>query len=136
MALQFNMNFFDRTISSGGITSVWWVQLSTAIIFGLAFSTVLTLVMIPSMLALPANIAAPFTWIAGKLRKSKQADLPVTQPYVKLDDLNQMMKTARAAKPKKQVAAAKRHPEDSSVVPMPKSVKKKPPKKSLPAAAE
>ena len=36
MALQINMNFFTQTISVGGITSIWWVQLSTAIIFGLA----------------------------------------------------------------------------------------------------
>ncbi len=53
MALQINMNFFERTIALGGITSVWWVQLSTAIISGLAFSTILTLVVIPSMLACP-----------------------------------------------------------------------------------
>lgn len=56
MALQINMNFFTQTVSVGGITSIWWVQLSTAIIFGLAYSTMLTLVMIPSMLALPANV--------------------------------------------------------------------------------
>ncbi|MDA4846936.1 efflux RND transporter permease subunit [Hoeflea poritis] len=56
MALQINMNFFTQTISVGGITSIWWVQLSTAIIFGLAFSTMLTLVLIPSMLALPTNV--------------------------------------------------------------------------------
>ncbi len=59
MMWQINMNFFERVITSGGITSVWWVQLSTAIIFGLAFSTMLTLVVIPSMLALPANLVAP-----------------------------------------------------------------------------
>ena len=60
MALQINMNFFERTISYGGITSVWWVQLATAVISGLAFSTMLTLVVIPSMLAMPANIMALF----------------------------------------------------------------------------
>jgi len=68
MALQLNMNFFDRTISYGGITSVWWVQLSTAIISGLAFATVLTLVLIPSMLTVPANIVAPFRWSSTKVR--------------------------------------------------------------------
>jgi len=60
MAFQINMNFFDRVIAYGGITSVWWVQLSTAVISGLAFSTILTLLVIPSMLAMPANIAAIF----------------------------------------------------------------------------
>lgn len=53
MALQVNLNFFDRVIEYGSITSIWWVQLSTAIIFGLGFSTLLTLVLTPALLALP-----------------------------------------------------------------------------------
>jgi len=56
MATQINLNFFERVVSIGGITSIWWVQLSTAIIFGLAFSTLLTLILIPTMLALPTNV--------------------------------------------------------------------------------
>ena len=55
MATQINLNFFQQVISVGGITSIWWVQLSTAIIFGLAFSTLLTLILIPTMLAVPQN---------------------------------------------------------------------------------
>lgn len=55
MATQINLNFFQQVVSIGGITSIWWVQLSTAIIFGLAFSTLLTLILIPTMLALPLN---------------------------------------------------------------------------------
>ena len=70
MALQVNMNFFTQTVSVGGITSIWWVQLSTAIIFGLAFSTMLTLVLIPSMLALPAN--AQDRW--GKITRRFQRE--------------------------------------------------------------
>lgn len=71
MALQINMNFFTQTVSVGGITSIWWVQLSTAIISGLAFSTMLTLVMIPSMLALPAN--ARDTWHRAASRFGRRA---------------------------------------------------------------
>lgn len=56
MATQINLNFFQQVVSIGGITSIWWVQLSTAIIFGLAFSTLLTLILIPTMLALPLNV--------------------------------------------------------------------------------
>ena len=56
MATQVNLNFFERVVSVGSITSIWWVQLSTAIIAGLAFSTLLTLVLIPCMLALPHNV--------------------------------------------------------------------------------
>ncbi|MEZ5841869.1 MAG: efflux RND transporter permease subunit [Hyphomicrobiales bacterium] len=53
MALQINFNFIERSTQIGSITAGWWVQLATAVIFGLAFSTMLTLVMIPTMLAAP-----------------------------------------------------------------------------------
>ncbi len=53
MATQINLNFFDRVIQVGSITSIWWVQLSTAVIAGLAFSTMLTLILVPTMLAAP-----------------------------------------------------------------------------------
>ncbi|MGE0847512.1 MAG: efflux RND transporter permease subunit [Flavobacteriaceae bacterium] len=53
MATQVNFDFFTPAIKVGGITSMWWVQLSTAIIFGLAFSTLLTLVLVPVMVAAP-----------------------------------------------------------------------------------
>ncbi|WP_417774102.1 efflux RND transporter permease subunit [Stappia sp.] len=54
MATQINFDFVERVIAKGSITAVWWVQLSTAIISGLAFATILTLVVIPTMLALPS----------------------------------------------------------------------------------
>ncbi len=82
MATQINLNFFAQTISVGGITSIWWVQLSTAIIFGLAFSTILTLVLIPVLLVFPGNVASLFTARKGKdavdelrarLRKTRRA---------------------------------------------------------------
>ena len=53
MATQINFDFFNQVIAQGGITSAWWIQLSTAIIFGLAFSTLLTLLLIPTLLAMP-----------------------------------------------------------------------------------
>lgn len=53
MALQLNVDFFARSISIGGVTTVWWVQLSTAIIWGLSFATLLTLVLTPVLLAAP-----------------------------------------------------------------------------------
>ena len=66
MALQINLNFFSQVISVGSITAIWWVQLSTAIISGLAFSTLLTLVMIPVLLTLPLNLVNASSW-AGSL---------------------------------------------------------------------
>jgi len=53
MALQINIDFFTREVIVGGPVTIWWVQLSTAIIFGLGFSTLITLVMVPVMLSAP-----------------------------------------------------------------------------------
>lgn len=58
MALQINFDFVTREIVLGGPVSVWWVQLSTAIIFGLGFSTLLTLVLVPVLLAAPTVFRA------------------------------------------------------------------------------
>ena len=63
MALSINLNFFAQTITVGSITAIWWVQLSTAIISGLAFSTLLTLILIPVMLTLPTNAVNLFSRI-------------------------------------------------------------------------
>ncbi|PKQ05387.1 MAG: transporter, partial [Alphaproteobacteria bacterium HGW-Alphaproteobacteria-12] len=56
MALQVNLDFVHRDIIVGGPVSAWWVQLSTSIIFGLGFSTLLTLVLVPVLLAAPSII--------------------------------------------------------------------------------
>ena len=53
MALQINLDFFNHVIQLGSITSIWWVQLSTAIIFGLGFATIITLILTPVLLAFP-----------------------------------------------------------------------------------
>ena len=74
MATQISLNFFQPVISIGGITSIWWVQLSTAIIFGLAFSTLLTLILIPTMLAMPLNIKNAYR--KAKARMEKASALP------------------------------------------------------------
>lgn len=66
MATQINLDFFDRTIAVGSITSVWWVQLSTAIIAGLAFSTILTLLVVPVMLALPETVSRSLLRLGGR----------------------------------------------------------------------
>jgi len=55
MVFQLNIDFFARDISSGAPSTQWWVQLSTAVVFGLSFATLLTLVVTPSLLALGAR---------------------------------------------------------------------------------
>ena len=68
MATAVNLDFFTQTIAVGGITAIWWIQLSTAVISGLAFSTVLTLVMIPVMIALPSTWVRTFWSIVDWFR--------------------------------------------------------------------
>ncbi len=58
MVLTTNIDFVTREVSMGAPSTQWWVQLSTAIVFGLAFATVLTLVVTPSALMLRANARA------------------------------------------------------------------------------
>lgn len=56
MAIQASVDVMNRTILVGEPTSAWWVQMATAIIFGLGFSTLLTLILVPVMLALPDQL--------------------------------------------------------------------------------
>lgn len=56
MMYQMNVNFVAGTISFGGGSSEWWVQLSTAVVFGLGFSTLMTLLVTPVWLAMPETV--------------------------------------------------------------------------------
>lgn len=55
MVMQMNIDFVARDVSIGAPSTQWWVQLATAIVYGLAFSTVLTLIVTPSALMLRQN---------------------------------------------------------------------------------
>ena len=70
MALTINLDYINQIITVGSITSIWWVQLSTAVISGLAFSTLLTLILTPVMLTLPTNFGA----FIGRWSKSDAQD--------------------------------------------------------------
>jgi len=54
MALGISINFFGRSIELGSPSGAWWTSLSTALVSGLAFSTLLTLVLVPVLLTAPA----------------------------------------------------------------------------------
>ena len=63
MVLGVNIDFVTREVAFGAPSSQWWVQLSTAIVFGLGFATMLTLIVTPSALMLRANVRA---WRLGR----------------------------------------------------------------------
>ncbi|MBO6946896.1 MAG: efflux RND transporter permease subunit [Rhodospirillales bacterium] len=71
MVLRVNIDFVNRSVNIGAPSTQWWTQLSTAIVFGLAFATVLTLIVTPCALMLRGNVSE---WRARrKERKQAQA---------------------------------------------------------------
>ena len=64
MVTMTNVNFITRQIKMGTQDTQWWVQLSTAIVFGLIFATLLTLIVTPSLLMLRENIKI---WYAKRI---------------------------------------------------------------------
>ncbi|WP_293856438.1 efflux RND transporter permease subunit [uncultured Alsobacter sp.] len=58
IAFGINIDFVQREIFIGAPSTQWWIHLSTAIVFGLGFATVLTLVVTPAALMALANVSA------------------------------------------------------------------------------
>ena len=60
LASNYSIDFLNREIVHGGQLSSFWVPLSQAIVSGLTFATLLTLIATPAMLALPPQAKALF----------------------------------------------------------------------------
>ena len=58
VAFGVNVDFVHRDIAIGAPSTQWWINLSTAIVFGLGFATVLTLIVTPALLMTIANMAS------------------------------------------------------------------------------
>lgn len=56
MVLQWNIDLLHAEFTIGAPSSQWWTQLSTAIVGGLSFATVLTLILTPCMLIIGENL--------------------------------------------------------------------------------
>ena len=70
MMFAIEIDFWRRTVTIGAPTPQMWVQLSTAVIFGLAFSKMITLGLVPAMLAAPARIRQTnrgFLWLMSAI---------------------------------------------------------------------
>ncbi len=59
MVFAINLDFFTPHISIGAPSTQWWTQLATSVAFGLAFATILTLVLTPSLLAFEGKFRKP-----------------------------------------------------------------------------
>jgi multidrug efflux pump len=56
MVYQMNVDFGKGAINFGSASSEWWVQLATAVVFGLAFSTIMILLVTPVWLLVPHRV--------------------------------------------------------------------------------
>jgi multidrug efflux pump len=56
IAFGVNVEFLSREITIGAPATQWWINLSTAIVFGLGFATVLTLIVTPAALMAIENM--------------------------------------------------------------------------------
>ena len=52
IAFGLNLELLNHETTFGAPSTQWWISLSSAIVFGLAFATILTLIVIPSLLML------------------------------------------------------------------------------------
>jgi multidrug efflux pump len=73
IAFGVSIDFIVREVTVGAPSTQWWVQLSTATVFGLGFATVLTLVVTPAMLMAAANVAASRQRVAAWWRRLRRA---------------------------------------------------------------
>lgn len=69
LACDLSVDIVNRSITAGGQMSTFWGPLSQAIVFGLSFATILTLIATPALLALPYRV-----------RERWQRRKPATQP--------------------------------------------------------
>ncbi|MEM9139213.1 MAG: efflux RND transporter permease subunit, partial [Pseudomonadota bacterium] len=72
MMLATSLDFASGTMVVGTPTALWWVQLATAVVWGLGLATVLTLVVTPAALAARIWLARGGGWI-GRLFASSEA---------------------------------------------------------------
>jgi len=79
MVLGVNIDFITRSITIGAPAMQWWSQLATAIVFGLGFATILTLVVTPSLLMLRANVKA---WKDRRRDRKRAREAPPEAPAV------------------------------------------------------
>ncbi|MCF6343646.1 MAG: efflux RND transporter permease subunit [Devosiaceae bacterium] len=97
MAMGITLNFFSRSIEIGSIAGSWWIQLATAVIAGLSFSTLLTLVLVPVMLTAPSTIWASIKNIGakGRAKKLARAEAKVDEDAPEVDSTKKYIKKGK-----------------------------------------
>jgi multidrug efflux pump len=73
MVLGVNIDLIGRSVSIGAPSSQWWTQLASSVAGGLAFATILTLLLTPSLLMVQANVQR--RWAERRLGGSPEGAL-------------------------------------------------------------
>lgn len=79
LMFQVHPNFHNGHLELKAPGSEWWVQLSAAVVWGLSFATMLTLVLTPVLLAAPQVASRRFGWLWRAIRGTPQR--PAVKPY-------------------------------------------------------
>ena len=84
LMFQIHPNFHNAHIEYQAPGSEWWVQLSGAVVWGLSFATLLTLIVTPVLLAAPKVMSRRFGWIwdhsLGRVLPKREAKTSVLAP--------------------------------------------------------
>ncbi len=67
MAIGISIDFRGLRIVTGSQSAQWWGPMAVAVIFGLAFATLLTLVLVPTMYTILEDVRGAGTWLRRKL---------------------------------------------------------------------
>ncbi len=69
IAFGLNLELLNHEVTIGAPSTQWWIALSSAIVYGLAFATCLTLVIIPSLLMLVTRSDNPRPWFWQRAKR-------------------------------------------------------------------
>ncbi|MDX9752541.1 MAG: efflux RND transporter permease subunit [bacterium] len=74
MAMGISYDFREGGWQVGSESSQWWGPMAIAVIYGLAVATVLTLIVVPAMVAAGDMASAGWLWIQRKLGQEEEAE--------------------------------------------------------------
>ena len=80
MALGISLDFRNLRVILGSPSTTWWGPMAIAVIFGLAFATVLTLVMVPTMYSVIEDFRGLFSGSRARGTKRKENVDPAASP--------------------------------------------------------
>ena len=73
LASHQSVDFINRKWVSGGELSGYWVPLAQAVVSGLTFATILTLILTPALLVLPSRLKGTLSGVVAGLRRKAPA---------------------------------------------------------------